>query len=78
MTDLEFEDECCRRCPHCNRARDMMKLGESGHTLRYRDDTREWIHEWRKKLGDSSMPIAAMQLTQTMCQANQLRKDRNG
>ena len=68
LIDLEFEDECCRRCSHCYRARDMMKLGEKGHTLRFRDDTKEWVHDF----------IIAKCFSHFFCKANQLRKDRNG
>ena len=73
LTDLEFEDECCRQCPHCYQARDMMKLGEKGHTLRFRTDTREWVHELRKAENKVTERI-----TQAYCQADLLRKARNG
>jgi len=68
LTDLEFEDECCRRCAHCYRARDMLKLGKSGHTLRFRGDTKEWVHDF----------VEDYRRTHAFCQADQLRKSRNG
>lgn len=66
LTDLEFEDECCRKCPHCYRARDMRKLGQLGHTLRWREDTREHVHDFANRTS----------LTHAYCQATLLRKER--
>ena len=68
LTPLEFEDECCRKCEHCFRARDMQKLGQKGHRLFFRADSREWCHEFNKPMGASSY------LTHAYCQADQLRK----
>jgi hypothetical protein len=76
LTELEFEDACCRTCPHCNAARDMAKLGQKGHMLRWRPDTREFVHDF--VLVKSDARFKGTELTHAYCRASLMRRLRNG
>ena len=75
LTDLEFEDECCRKCPYCYRGRDQQKLGVKGHTLRYRDDSQEFVHDFRKDITVNG-GAKAETFEHYYCLATVMRKDR--
>lgn len=42
----ELENACLEICPHCREAKRWADAGKKGHTLRFRDDTKEWVHDF--------------------------------
>ena len=67
MRPNEFAVEYLTACVHCRRAAEMVVKSCYSHVLRKRDDTREWIHDFRE--GD--------RYTHAYCLASKLR-DSNG
>ena len=55
MTRAEFHEQCCRLCPLCF----------NDTQLRYRPETREWVHDSRSQ---ASFSI-------TICRANAFRNE---
>ena len=51
-------------CPLCKKASDMEQRSEKGHTLRYRPETQEWVHDFINKSS----------ITHGYCLATPLRK----
>ena len=51
-------------CPLCKKADEMEKRGDKGHTLRYRSETTEWVHDFINKTS----------MTHGYCWATALRK----
>lgn len=56
-------------CPHCQRAWEMQRLHKKGHTLRFREDTKEWVHDFVKQ----SAPDTNL-FEHVYCQASEMRK----
>ena len=48
LTETELEQVAREICPHCKRGYEMQLRGEKGHTLRFRDDTKEFVHDFIK------------------------------
>jgi hypothetical protein len=48
VSSSEFEERCEKICANCRRAATMAAAGEKGHTLRYRKDTDEFVHDFWK------------------------------
>ena len=43
-----LERACRELCASCREANRMALRGEKGHTLRFRSDTDEWVHDFIK------------------------------
>ena len=71
-TDTEFEQLCRDVCEHCRRGYAMLLRHEKGHTLRFREDTQEWAHDFIKELPTADGIVFDHQF----CQADKLRKNR--
>lgn len=63
-----LETACLELCWGCRQAKRMSDIGKKGHTLRFRDDTSEYVHDFVK---DESF-------SHTYCLATKLRIAANG
>ena len=62
MTPLEFETKCKDICPHC----------AAGETVRFREDTKEFVHDW--SFGAVDLKIGRrVGMGHGICQAHDLR-----
>lgn len=59
MTSDELEQKAQELCPHCKRA---AQPGTVTHTLRFREDTQEWTHNFVSGPGFSHSYCAASEL----------------
>lgn len=75
LTDTEFEQLCRQTCVSCGKAHQMQVRDEKGHTLRYRSDTNEWVHDFVKKI-PLGTALKAEQIDHRYCLATKLRNER--
>ena len=59
----ELEKACREICSSCREANKMAIRGEKGHTIRWREDTNEFVHDF----------IKGEQFRHTFCYATALR-----
>jgi len=64
----DFELECMRVCTHCRKAKEMEEAKQPGHSLRYRKDTGEWVHDF----------VRGEMFQHVYCVATPLRKTHRG
>ena len=62
MFETEQEKSYLKFCPNCRKAKKMQEEGKTGHTLRYRSNTREWVHDFVTKTTYSHSFCLATQL----------------
>ena len=58
-----FERACHEICASCREATRMAQRGEKGHTLRFREDTGEFVHDF----------VSHEKFSHTFCYATALR-----
>lgn len=76
MPSIDLEIAARAMCPHCERGFQMDQREEKGHTLRFRKDTQEWVHDFIK---DTSTETQKREVfDHKFCQANELRKKHGG
>jgi hypothetical protein len=62
VTEFDFESKCKDLCPHC----------AAGEVVRYREDTKEFVHDW--SFGAVDMKIGRrVGMGHGMCAAHELR-----
>ena len=66
--EAELEKLAVQVCGYCYRAANMRARGEKGHTLRYRADTKEWVHDF----------VSGNTTTHVFCSATDWRKKKSG
>ena len=67
MFETEQEKAYLKLCPNCRKAKKMQEQGKTGHTLRKRRDTGEWVHDF----------VTGTTYSHTYCLATHLR-NQNG
>jgi hypothetical protein len=66
-----LEQACLEVCANCREAKRWEDSGRKGHTLRFRDDTQEWVHDFISDRGNGQT------FDHRFCYATDLRK-KNG
>ena len=70
---IPFERACREICANCREANRMALRGEKGHTLRFRSDTAEWVHDFIKDTRKNPSGLASSSFDHRFCYATALR-----